>query len=65
MQNAALEQDQRYTTTQREHARISELCKQTYYYGSKQQEKVASICSTTITCTSIILPLLSLYLRRV
>ena len=33
--------------------------------GSKQHEEVAPICSTTIVCTSILLPLLSLYLRRV
>ena len=39
-QNASLKQDQRYTTTQREHARVSVLCRQTSYYGSKRQEKV-------------------------
>ena len=66
-QNASLKQDQRHTITQREHARVSVLRKQTYYYGSKRQETVASTCinSTTIICTSIILPLLSFYLRRV
>ena len=62
-QNASLKQDQRYNTTQREHARVSVLWKQTYYYGRKQQEKVSSICINSIT--NIILPLLSLYLRRV
>ena len=39
-----------------------------YYYGSKQQEEAVPIYITTIlylVCTSIILPLLSLYLRRV
>ena len=66
-QNASLKQDQRYTTTQREHAQVSVLCNQTYYYGRKQQENKASIGinSTSIICTSINLPLLSLYLRRV
>ena len=46
----------------------SVLCKQTYYYGSKQQQAAVPICGTTIlysgVCTSIILPLLWLYLRR-
>ena len=48
LQNASLKQDQRYTTTQPEHTRVSVLCKQTYYYGSKQQEEAVPICSTTI-----------------
>ena len=39
---------QRYTTTQRERTRVSVLYKQTYYYGSKQQEEAVPICSTTI-----------------
>ena len=64
-QNASLKQDQRYTTTQPEHTRVSVLCKQTYYYGSKQQEEAVPICCATTICTSIILQLLSLYLRRV
>ena len=64
-------QDQGYTTTQRKHTRVSVLCKQTYYHGSKQQEEAVPICSTTIIytlvyiCTSIILPMLPLYLHRV
>ena len=37
----------------------------TYYYGSKQQEEAVPICCATTICTSIILQLLSLYLRRV
>ena len=64
-QNTSLKQDQRYTTTQPEHTQFSVLCKQTHYYGSKKQEEAVPICSTTIICRSIILPLLSLYLRRV
>ena len=42
------------------------LCRQSYYYGREQQEKVASmgISSANIICTSIILLLLSVYLRR-
>ena len=50
--------------SKREHARVSVLWKQTYHNGIKQHE-VDIICSTTIICTSIIMPLLSLYLRRV
>ena len=65
LHNASLKQDQRYTTAQREHTRASVLRKQTCYYGSKQHENAVPICSTTIKCTSIVLPLLSLYLRRV
>ena len=53
--------------SKREHVRVSVLWKQTYYNSIKQQEEVDIICSTTINiiCTSIILQLLSLYLRRV
>ena len=53
IENAALKYDLRYTTTQREHAPVTVLCKQTYYYGSKQKEKVEGkvipICSSTNT----------------
>ena len=49
IENAALKYDLRYTTTQREHAPVTVLCKQTYYYGSKQKENVVRICSTTNT----------------
>ena len=65
LQNTSLKQNRGLTTTQRNHARISVLCKQTHCDGSKQQQEVAPICSATIICTSIILPRLSLYLRRV
>ena len=61
LQNASLKQDRGQTGRQRAHARVSVRCKQTYYYGSKQEQEVAPICSTTVTCTCIILPLLSLY----
>ena len=43
LQNASLKQDQRHTTTLREHTRVSVRCKQTYYNGSKQQEEAVSM----------------------
>ena len=51
--------------TTRSRTSLCVLCKQTYYYGSKQQEEAVPICCATTICTSIILQLLSLYLRRV
>ena len=58
----------RGTTQHNPSTHESVLGKQTYYYGSKQQQAAVPICGTTIlysgVCTSIILPLLWLYLRR-
>ena len=68
VQNASLKQapEVHHNTTRAHTSRYPVQTK--YYYGSKQQEEAVPIYITTIlylVCTSIILPLLSLYLRRV